>query len=394
MLFFYRYSCMLEESLMYKSDYLWVLLWCHVFLAISALFTFIGNMGPALSCTITYLWTRRNPRALVQAYGFVTFQAFYIPFILPLFTMLNSGTVQIEELLGIVCGHITYFLRDCAPRLGFNPLKTPCFLHRIFNEKRTCCEKEEREPDIDQVRKMIEKRIEATKNVSQNVDEDKASEDYESEEFTDRTKLSPMMGMEQNEVAVEEVVVVAEDTKKELVDSKMEESEKSKLEDDESVSSKSEEENSNWSSNEINKEDADNNGEIDNKSDKVKQFDIESSDSIKELNIEEMKVTRTAVFTADSIKDAISGGIGRFNDTVEKMMKEKEVAQVEKEEESEIFSDSWNEKEIELYEERHTPSFLSTEESNKEENKKNVEEKEDVKEETRPDESSEEWGSG
>ena len=87
MLFFYRYSTMLEESYMYKSDYIYILFWCHVLMVVSSMLVYNPNMGPTLACILTYLWTRKNPRSIVQAYGFVTFPAFYIPFIMPMRAM-------------------------------------------------------------------------------------------------------------------------------------------------------------------------------------------------------------------------------------------------------------------------------------------------------------------
>lgn len=212
MLFFYRYSTMLEESYMYKSDYIYILFWCHVLMVVSSMLVYNPNMGPTLACILTYLWTRKNPRSIVQAYGFVTFPAFYIPFIMPMFTFLANRTINIEELLGIICGHIVYFLRECYPKFGYNILKTPCFLHIMFNEKQSCCidntqiteaKKIEKLHDISRIHNMIQKKLQESKEYFNNEIKKKDSQiictkasiesDYESADFTEKTKDTPNM---------------------------------------------------------------------------------------------------------------------------------------------------------------------------------------------------------
>ncbi|ORE00017.1 DERL2 [Hepatospora eriocheir] len=137
--FFYRYSSMLETSYVYISDYVFVLFLCYVTLIIGAMFVRLGPLGPSFSCIITYIWTRKNPRAIIQTFGFLTFPAFYLPFIIPVFTLLSDGTINNEESMGIVCGHIIFFFKDVFPKYSADFLRTPCFLHRLFKEEQDCC---------------------------------------------------------------------------------------------------------------------------------------------------------------------------------------------------------------------------------------------------------------
>lgn len=202
-MFFYRYSCMLEESCMYLSEYIWVLVWVQLSLLVSSMFV-ISAMGPALACVITFLWTRKNPRALVQAYGFVTFNAFYIPFILPLFTLIHSQTISLEELLGIVCGQLIYFFKDCYSKIGRNILKTPCWLHKLCKESHSCCDekrKKEKEGDeenktavndekeMKRVQQMIRNNLRKSKEEAMR-QLNKDADDYDSDDYTDKT-LTP-----------------------------------------------------------------------------------------------------------------------------------------------------------------------------------------------------------
>ncbi len=111
-MFFYRYSCMLEETYIYKSDYFFIIFLCYCSLIIGSMFKLFTSLGPSFACIVTYIWTRKNPRTVIQAYGFVTFHAFYLPFILPIYTLLSDGTVSLEEIMGIVCGHFIFFFKE------------------------------------------------------------------------------------------------------------------------------------------------------------------------------------------------------------------------------------------------------------------------------------------
>ena len=62
-------------------------------------------------------------------FGLLNFQAPYLPWVLFAFSLLLGNSV-IVDLMGIVVGHVYYFLEDVFPREhgGFRLLKTPRFL--------------------------------------------------------------------------------------------------------------------------------------------------------------------------------------------------------------------------------------------------------------------------
>ena len=165
--FMYRYSTMLEESYTRTSDYFYLLLLVSGLLFVLSNIYYIPLLGSSLSCTITYIWTRRNPQAVVQIMGFISFYAFYLPFIVPLFTLVFEGRVSMDEIVGIIVGHFIYYLQDVYPRVGRSILRTPCWCHRLFNERDTCCEaKKEEKPTrssrrISDIRKGIQERVQA-----------------------------------------------------------------------------------------------------------------------------------------------------------------------------------------------------------------------------------------
>jgi Derlin-2/3 len=137
--FLYRYSRMLEEGCMNTADYFWLITIISAMLfAIANIFS-IPTLGASFSSTITYIWTKRNPRAIVQIFGFISFPAFYLPFILPGFMLLAKKSILIEDVLGIIVGHLFYYFKDVYPRWGYDVLRTPCWLKKLFEEHSPEC---------------------------------------------------------------------------------------------------------------------------------------------------------------------------------------------------------------------------------------------------------------
>ena len=361
-MFFYRYSCMLEESYMYLSEYIYVLFWIHISLFVASNFV-ITCMGPALSCIVTFLWTRRNPRALVQAYGFVTFRAFYVPFILPLFTLISNRTINIEELLGIVCGQIIYFMKECYPKFGRDFLKTPCWLHKLCREEHECCKViKTDETDLNKMKEMI------TNNLKQAKEEQlKNKDDYDSDDYTDRT-LSPatekLVDTQVKEILKQNEAKNEEDGEKENTPKNEESNEKMSVD---TKNSSKDEEISN--SNEINvgSPNLPNKTEIDKLADDfVEAVADESSESFKELSSEPVKRETKLVenissqiskaIDKDNIKMAIESvtslAKGLFNEDVSEdghkvgdKDEDEEVKHYHIQEDS-IFNDDWEEADI------------------------------------------------
>ncbi|KAI5149564.1 Derlin-2/3 [Enteropsectra breve] len=172
-IFFYRYSAMLEESFQNTSDYFYLLL--VIFTALFALSNiyYIPLLGPALSSTITYIWTRKNPHTMVQIMGMITFNAFYLPFVVPLFSLIFEGKISIEELVGIIVGHLVYYFSEVYPKNGRNFLKTPCWCHRLFREKCELCGPQSKKQPL-RATKIRDLKIKTTepKKVQENVAND------------------------------------------------------------------------------------------------------------------------------------------------------------------------------------------------------------------------------
>jgi Derlin-2/3 len=114
-----------------SADFAWML--C-IGVALLSLLGFIFQlvfMGQSLSFMILYVWTRKNPDEQTSIFGFKV-QAFYLPWALLAFNLLIGNPI-FKLVLGIVAGHIYYFLHYVAPNVyGMTIIKTPAFMVESF----------------------------------------------------------------------------------------------------------------------------------------------------------------------------------------------------------------------------------------------------------------------
>ena len=83
---------------------------------------------------IVYVWSRRNPDVLMNLLGVFNFTAPLMPWVLLGFSLLLTGSLPTADIMGIVVGHLYYYLKDMYPRLyGRDPLCTPAFLAALLN---------------------------------------------------------------------------------------------------------------------------------------------------------------------------------------------------------------------------------------------------------------------
>jgi Derlin-2/3 len=65
-------------------------------------------LGSALSSTLVYIWSRKNPDTMLSFLGLFIFKAPYLPWVLLCFSLIMHGTVPKDEMCGIVVGHSTF----------------------------------------------------------------------------------------------------------------------------------------------------------------------------------------------------------------------------------------------------------------------------------------------
>eukprot|EP00047_Mylnosiga_fluctuans_P016344 m.53933 g.53933 ORF g.53933 m.53933 type:complete len:234 (+) comp6538_c0_seq2:242-943(+) len=143
MFFLTRYCRMLEEG-SYRgrtADFVVLFLFGMVLMLIAA--PIIGQiylLGQALTFMIVYIWGRRNPNVHMSFLGMFQFDAPYLSYVL-LGLSFVLGQNLATDLLGLVVGHIYYFLEDvyAAPPPqglgGTRVLAAPEFLRKMFDDE-------------------------------------------------------------------------------------------------------------------------------------------------------------------------------------------------------------------------------------------------------------------
>ena len=74
-------------------------------------------LSSSLVFMLLYLWSRENPNANTSIMGFVTLKAFYLPWGMMAATAMMGGSV-LPDFLGVIAGHLYYFLTVLQPRAG------------------------------------------------------------------------------------------------------------------------------------------------------------------------------------------------------------------------------------------------------------------------------------
>lgn len=88
-------------------------------------------LGISLVFMLLYLWSREYPNATINIYGLVALKAFYLPWAMLCLDVI-FGSPIVPDLLGIVAGHLYYFLTVLHPLAGGrNILRTPALIHKL-----------------------------------------------------------------------------------------------------------------------------------------------------------------------------------------------------------------------------------------------------------------------
>jgi len=131
MFFLYRYCKLLELNAFRgrTADFAMMLFFGAAFLlAISPAAPSILFLGPSLTFMMVYVWARRNEHQAMNFLGLFNFRAPYLPWVLLGFSVL-LGSPPVIDLMGILAGHVYYFLVDVYPvMVGIHLLRTPRLL--------------------------------------------------------------------------------------------------------------------------------------------------------------------------------------------------------------------------------------------------------------------------
>lgn len=128
-----RFTRALETSLTFSQDFasfIWCVSFLWAFTLLLAYFIPQILLGHSLLFAFVYIWSKYDPQADINLWGFLV-KAYQFPFVLLGLRMLMGGGV-IDDLLGLVAGHVYYVLRETVPQqYGWELLRTPQFVKRM-----------------------------------------------------------------------------------------------------------------------------------------------------------------------------------------------------------------------------------------------------------------------
>ncbi|KAG7984158.1 hypothetical protein I3843_04G144300 [Carya illinoinensis] len=130
-----RYGVQLEKVPFNRrtADFLWMMIFGAFSLLVLAAIPIFWTplLGVSLVFMLLYVWSREFPNAQISIYGLVTLKAFYLPWAMLALDVI-FGSPIIPDLLGIIAGHLYYFLTVLHPLAGGrNILKTPTWVHKL-----------------------------------------------------------------------------------------------------------------------------------------------------------------------------------------------------------------------------------------------------------------------
>ncbi|EXC28689.1 hypothetical protein L484_006985 [Morus notabilis] len=124
-----RYGVQLEKGPFDRrtADFLWMMIFGALTLLVLSIIPIFQSfyLGISLVFMLVYVWSREFPSANINIYGLVTLKAFYLPWAMLALDVLFGSPIM-QDLLGIIAGHLYYFLTVLHPLAGGkNILKTP-----------------------------------------------------------------------------------------------------------------------------------------------------------------------------------------------------------------------------------------------------------------------------
>lgn len=82
-------------------------------------------LGTSLTFTVVYIWSRKNPHAMMNFLGVVNFPAPIMPFVLTAVSVALSGEIPLSDILGILCGHASLVLEELLPFAHMGDIRIP-----------------------------------------------------------------------------------------------------------------------------------------------------------------------------------------------------------------------------------------------------------------------------
>ncbi|XP_050399051.1 derlin-1 [Patella vulgata] len=137
--FLYSYSTRLETGIFdgRPADYVFMLAFNLICLTILGFVTELMLLMDPMILSVLYVWCQLNKDQIVSFWFGTRFKAMYLPWVLLAFNMV-IGQGGLQELLGIVVGHLYFFLMFKYPQDfgGARLINVPEFLYKYFPNRR------------------------------------------------------------------------------------------------------------------------------------------------------------------------------------------------------------------------------------------------------------------
>ncbi|EAN80209.1 hypothetical protein, conserved [Trypanosoma brucei brucei TREU927] len=112
------------------ADFAWMLILVVIGLTAGGLLLGLPIVSGALLMALCWVFCKRHPQLRMKLYSF-EFDAKTFPWVLALFHFILGQNI-LEDALGIVVGHLFFFLNDLIPlKHGTNPIATPSWFVRL-----------------------------------------------------------------------------------------------------------------------------------------------------------------------------------------------------------------------------------------------------------------------
>ncbi|XAR67070.1 hypothetical protein NMG60_11013499 [Bertholletia excelsa] len=130
-----RYGVQLESGPFQgrTADFLWMMIFGSLTLLVLSAIPWFRSpfLGVSLVFMLLYVWSREFPNANINIYGLVTLKAFYFPWAMLALDVI-FGSPLMPDLLGIIAGHLYYFLTVLHPMAtGKTILRTPLWVQKL-----------------------------------------------------------------------------------------------------------------------------------------------------------------------------------------------------------------------------------------------------------------------
>ncbi|CAA2993325.1 derlin-1-like [Olea europaea subsp. europaea] len=130
-----RYGVQLENGPFQRriADFLWMMIFGALSLLVLSAIPFFRSyiLGVSLVFMLLYVWSREHPDATINIYSLLSLKAFYLPWARLCLDVI-FGSPIVPDLLGIIAGHLYYFLTVLHPMAGGkNILKTPILIQNL-----------------------------------------------------------------------------------------------------------------------------------------------------------------------------------------------------------------------------------------------------------------------